>query len=170
MTARIGWRFVYLLASALLGAGIALAFASAANAHTVFERGWTYHSDVNCTWGRADINHGNHGGGGSYAFTRSTRNSYAGYCSRLAEKLPGYIAVRYQRLKHTRNGWRVCTYTGWRKNNYKTHYWSTTGDSGGSRPSCGNGFYGTMGYSYVLNGSWYGGSVWSKGHTLPANG
>lgn len=170
---RVGWLiFVTVSLSFSLFITSLVVTESTANAGTKSSKGWVYRSTSNCTWARADINHGEYGGGGSYAFTRSKRMGYYGFtqfpCSVNYSRPAGYIAVKYYRLKYTSSGWKVCTYTRYSFNPVRRHYHSISGDSGGRRPSCGRGYYRTTGFSYVYNGGWYGGRERSGYHYLPA--
>lgn len=149
---------------------LTLISSSEAEAHTVYNRGNVYASSTNCTWSRADKSHGT-GGGQHYAFTRSTYAQFTPWgdlhCGRNWDRPPGYIAVKYNNLKWNGSRWQLCTYTRWIYNPVTRHYHQTRVNSGAS-PPCGRGYYGTMAFSSVYNGGWYGGRMWSGYHFLPA--
>jgi hypothetical protein len=143
---------------------------SEAEAHTVYNNGYVYASSTNCTWSRADKSHGT-GGGQHYAFTRSKYALYTTrgdlHCGRRWDRPPGYIAARYNNYKWSGQRWQVCTHTSYRYNPQTRHYHQVRVNSG-TRPPCGRGHYGTTAFSYVNNGGWYGGTMWSGYHYLPA--
>lgn len=153
---------------------LTLGLASIAKADRKISKGWAYRNENGlCTWVRSDLRHGN-GGGASYAFVRSRRPYFYAWgtsvpCQKNFSRSAGDIAVKYERYKWTSNGWRICTYTGWRNNTYRTYYWSVYGAAPNRYASCGRGYYGTTGYGYVYNGGWKGGTEWSGYHYLPAS-
>jgi len=73
--------------------------------------------------------------------------------------------------KWTGSTWVICRSTDWTYGTTGTSQWGPTGpgqvfDYGGAS-SCGPGFYGTMGYPYVSDGStWRGGGIWSGAESV----
>lgn len=89
-------------------------------------------------------------------------------CGAGLNKPDGWAAVKLEVFKWTGSSWAFCRGTNWKHGATGTNQWGLLGpsqllDYGGSS-SCGPGFYGTMGHSYVWDGSaWRGGKLWS-GH------
>lgn len=112
-----------------------------------------------------------HGTGGGYSkvdgVTQRENRVLGTSCSTTHSLGAGYKALRMHLYKWTGSAWGVCASTSYKYNSTTTYklvqavYW-------GSSPRCGNGYYGTSGGSWHYNGAWYGGSVWSGYHWLPA--
>jgi hypothetical protein len=90
-------------------------------------------------------------------------------CDTIDVFAPGYLAVRLELWRWTGSSWAVCTAggTGWTYNSNWGYTVSVSRSYGTAYP-CGSGYYGTMAYTYVWNGSsWNGGSIWSGYHQIP---
>lgn len=150
------------LAFVLLGA-------SPASAHYVYEGVFTYRSSDNCTYGRAEISHGD---GNGYARTDVESETQLGtpsgvyQCALAYERPSGYLAAKTEIYAWNGSDWYLCAATDWHYNSTVTSAFIIESRMIGS-PICGSAYYGTMGTGYVWNGAWYGGSVWSGYHWLP---
>jgi hypothetical protein len=84
----------------------------------------------------------------------------------------GWAAVRLDVYKWTGSDWALCRGTNWKCGATGTDQWGPWGpseviDYGGSS-SCGPGWYGTLAYAYVWDGSaWRGGGLWSGHEFVP---
>jgi hypothetical protein len=137
--------------------------ASAAHAHFVYERSEVWKDGGECLILRSEISHG--GGGGYSKATAETFTNFSWWnCFIAWDRGPGYIALRYDLMKWTEQGWAICRQTGWHYNRSTTNKYQIYTDHGSYAP-CGTGYYGTMSYGYVdKNGQWYGGHMWSGYH------
>ena len=154
--------------SILLGAVFLGGTAAPAAAHFVYEYPWTYFSSNSCEQTRSEVSHGGGGGyyktdGVSYRENRAIQAS----CAEWFDRPAGYKAAKWAAWKWNGSQWALCQESNYSYNSSTTSrhvvYWDY-----GSRTPCGNGYYGNMGTSYHYNGAWYGGSVWSGYHQLPA--
>jgi hypothetical protein len=147
----------------------AVATASPSYAWTWNQWATVYNGSDFCTQGDAGIDHvvpGTFSGNLAYArtFARSA-GCGAGLSNRNA-------AVRLDVHKWTGTTWVICRSTDWTSGTTGVDQFGPTGpeqvfDYGGPS-SCGPGWYGTMGYSIVWDGStWRGGSVWSGAELVP---
>jgi hypothetical protein len=142
--------------------------ASVAFADYVYESGRLYGSSYDCVDGYAEISHGS-GGGYRKAKVSSFVATANGYCAATFSRPPGYLKVDTDMFVWVDNGgyWALCIdgayhYNGSSKSSYTWAY------NQGTSPVCGWGWYGINGYSFMLNGDWKGGALWSKYHYLPA--
>jgi hypothetical protein len=135
-----------------------------------------YSAPLLCIQGQAGIDHyqpGLFSGNLAYANTYALAGyAVSGGCSKGLDKPNGSAAVRLDVYKWTGSTWVVCRGTNWKYGATGTNQWGPWGpsevfDYGGSS-ACGAGYYGTMAYSYVWDGSaWRGGSVWSGYEYVP---
>jgi len=140
---------------------------------------WTWSNRVTvyngaglCVQSRAGIDHfkpGLFSGNLAYAETYALSQG----CGVGLNKPNGWAAVRLDVYKWTGSSWVVCRSTNWKYGATGTNQWGPWGpgevfDYGGSS-SCGPGYYGTLAYSYVLDGTatWRGGSSWSGYEYVP---
>ena len=156
------------LAIGILAAVVAALIGVPVYAHVVYEDGYTWSSNHNCTWGRSEISHGS-GGGYSKATVESEVNLEDKICAQRYWRPINYLKSKWD-LQYKVNGqWIRCKkgntwYNGrkaWKLANYKNH---------GSSPLCGNAEYRTVGESKVrLGNDWWGGDLSSGvyGHWLP---
>lgn len=156
--------------------GLALVASLASPAHA-----WTWARNVTvyngaglCVQGSAGIDHrrpgtlsGNLAYADAYALTQG--------CGTGLAKEARYAAVRLDVHKWNGSAWTVCRRTEWK--------YGATGQRGGEFPgpfgpsqvfdyggsaSCGAGYYGTMAYPYIWDGSaWRGRGVWSGHEHVP---
>ncbi|SDH57612.1 hypothetical protein SAMN05421505_11869 [Sinosporangium album] len=160
-------RFVLAGGAALV---VAAVWSHPAHAWT-WARGVTVYSGAGlCVRGDAGVDHFRPG---SFSGNLAYANAYAlsGGCGGGVTKPDGSAAVRLEVYRWNGSAWAVCRSTGWT--------YGPTGVSGGEPygPSqvfdyggaaCGAGFYGTMAYPYVWDGSaWRGGGVWSGYEYVP---
>lgn len=157
-------RSLQALALALVFLG---ATALPAAAHYVYAQPWTYFSDSTCEMTRSEVSHG--GGGGYYktdGYTWRENRVLGSSCSSDHKMAPGYKAANWAAWKWTGSTWALCAQSNYVYNSTVTSklvvYWSYN-----STP-CGAGYYGNQGTSWHYNGAWYGGTVWSGYHYLPA--
>lgn len=160
------WPLAVIVALGMLGT----IGAQPASADYIYQKVTIYGSDTNCTGGRAEISHGS---GSGYA----KADAYSWYaqwyptvgnvhCGRDFARPPGYLAAAFDLYKWNGSAWALCQQTPWNYNTSQTHQWYVWTRYGS--PPCGNGYYGTSALSYVWNNQWFGGSVWSGYHYLPA--
>jgi hypothetical protein len=118
-----------------------------------------------CVQSQAGIDHSISGlfsGNLAYAYTHALSEG----CGVGLNKPDGFAAVRLDVYKWTGSSWTICRGTDWRYSATGTGSFGPWGpgevfDYGGAS-SCGPGYYGTLAYSYVWDGSgWRGGSAWS---------
>jgi hypothetical protein len=137
---------------------------------------WTWNSGVTvynagllCVQGDAGIDHAVPG-------TLSGNLAYANTYGRSAGCVTGLVgwsaAVRLDVYKWTGWSWYVCRNTDWSYGTTGVNQFGPTGPTQtfnyGGASACGSGYYGTMGYSYVWDGStWRGGHVWSGAELVP---
>jgi hypothetical protein len=131
---------------------------------------WTtvYNGADMCVQGEAGIDHVRPGllsGNLAYAGTLAlTPGCGRGLANRFA-------AIRLDVFRWNGATWQVCRSTDWTYGTTSVDQWGPTGpsqafDYGGA--VCGSGFYGTMAYPFVWDGTqWRGGAVWSGTEQLP---
>lgn len=149
-------------------------FVPPASADEKVESGHVYRSDGPCTWGRAELSHGN-GGGRSEASVAQDDvldtpwGSYS--CDwKWADQGPYRMKVAYDLYKWSSStaSWNVCRYTNWYYNPERMHKYEIY-SLFGNWPDCGKGYYMTVSWSYTLNGGdWNGGWLATEYHWLPA--
>jgi hypothetical protein len=118
-----------------------------------------------CVQSQAGIDHrmpGVFSGNLAYAYTHALSEG----CGVGLNKPDGSAAVRLEVYKWTGSSWAICQGTDWKYGATGTTQFGPWGpeegfDYGGVA-SCGPGYYGTLAYSYIWDGSgWRGGSAWS---------
>jgi len=147
---------------------------TAASAHYVYEKAFTWRSSVDCVDTRSEISHG-HGGGYSRANSEITKRGYIPVVNQWRDCLSdfkrpaGYIHNQLALFRYAApvDEWYRCSsWRSWYNSNttarFDTYvYWGTTAP-------CGPGYYGTTGGGSEYNGVWHGGLIWSGNHYLPA--
>ncbi|QOJ22597.1 MAG: hypothetical protein HRU78_02180 [Gammaproteobacteria bacterium] len=149
----------------------AAAIPKSALAWTWNYKGIAYNGPSLCVKGDAGIDHirpGLFSGNLAYATTYAFGNA----CSTGLNLPNGWAASRLDVYKYAGSTWVVCRRTDWQYGGTSSGKWigdiftgptgpSSLIDYGGSY-SCGTGWYATMAYAYVWDGSqWRGGGVWS---------
>lgn len=136
-----------------------------ASAWTWSPRVTVYNGPGLCVQGEAGIDHrqpgvfsGNIAYANTYAFSEG--------CGVGLTKPNGTAAVRLDVYKWTGSSWAICLGTDWKYGATGTDQFGPWGPqegfSYGGASSCGPGYYGTLAYSYIWDGSaWRGGSIWS---------
>ncbi|MER6632346.1 hypothetical protein ABT301_29705 [Streptomyces sp. NPDC000987] len=144
--------------------------ASPASAHYVYEGGWTYRTDYDCTANRSETSHGRYGDGYSRSDVAAWEASPIGQCTYLSWRPAGYIATKLVLYKwnSTKKKWAACYKSKWyynTKNKHKIDLRVTY--KNGGRGACGPGWYNTLAIGVQKNGDWHGGGIWSGNHYLP---
>lgn len=155
----------------LLAALLAITLAGPADAHVVYENGYSYSSSTNCTWQKSEISHGSQGTGywksevNSKYFNFTTK----GHCGSYWSRPTGYLAARYITAHWLHGQWNYCTGIDWQFNGSSGHHYKAAVNNGYPWPPCGQGiYYSTTALGSVYNGGWYGGQLTSGYHILPA--
>ncbi|MBS0298345.1 MAG: hypothetical protein JSR32_00185 [Proteobacteria bacterium] len=147
---------------------VAAAIPKSALAWTWTYKGIAYNGPSLCVKGDAGIDHyipGALDGNLAYATTYAFGNA----CNAALYLPNGWAASRLDVYKYAGNTWVVCRRTDWQYGGTGRTGGELGGPTGpssllnyGGSYSCGTGWYGTMGYAYVWDGSqWRGGGVWS---------
>lgn len=150
---------------------VAVATPKSALAWTWNYKAVTYNGPGLCVRGDAGIDHsrpGSFSGNLAYATTYAFNNA----CGAGLDLPNGWAASRLDVYKYVGSTWVVCRRTDWHYGGTSKGKWvgdlfiGPTGPSSfldyGGAASCGAGWYGTMAYTSVWDGSkWRGGSVWS---------
>lgn len=150
-----------------------LSVATPAYAHYIYESGYTYTSNDDCTWNRSEISHGV-GGGYSKVDVKSSVGAIVedlGFvrCAANSNRPVDHIRAAWDLGKWDGSSWSVCRLSPWYKNNSSASS-LTVSQIHGYNPVCRDGSYRTLGWGHLkINGAWYGGSLSSgaTGHTLP---
>lgn len=141
---------------------IALATATSANAHYVYEdeEVWSNSDSSKCVYTYAEVSHG---GGGGFTKTRGhmgMNDVGIGGCIYPWQRPAGQIVAGYQYMKQRSGTWYVC-----KELMHGVHNTSKTGAltlsfDFGIAPPCGGGYYATKGGSGTYyGGSWHGNDV-----------
>lgn len=170
-------RLVITLAVALL---VLVMGTGTASAHYVYVKTWVMETSHGCIAGRSEISHGS-GGGYAKVDTNSivdgggTVNGVVLHylCFTNLYRAPGWISNAYTLWKWNGAHWYPCRRQGWVYNSSGTVKF-VIAKNWGTTPPCGNGLYGTQGFSYVYNVDgdnfigWHGGDLFAHSHQLPA--
>lgn len=146
-----------------------MAVAIPAFAHAIYEDGYTYASDHDCAWNRAEISHGSGGGYAKSDITAKVKGVIVRVrCYDYFPRPANYLKNRYKLYRWNGSSWSLCRSTSWHYNSRETAK-LVIYKNYGSTPPCGAGEYKTEGFGYFKNGTWKGGSIESgnSGHTLP---
>jgi hypothetical protein len=145
---------------------------SIAVATAVSAQAWTWNNQVTvyngsdlCVKGTAGIDHvipGLFSGNLAYSYAYALRPG----CGAGLNLPYGWAATRLDVYKWTGTQWAICRGSSWAYGSTGTDQWGLTGPQQildyGRPTTCGRGYYGTLAYAYVWNGSaWRSGSVWS---------
>ncbi|MGI5485045.1 hypothetical protein [Streptomyces lavendofoliae] len=145
--------------------------ASPASAHYVYQGGWTYRTDYDCTAQRSEISHGRYGDGYSKSDVAAWERTPISQCTYPSWRPGGYIRTKAELWKWlpAQNRWSKCYQTGWFYNTKTKQQISlqVTYKGGVKGGKCGPGYYGTVAYGHQNNGGWHGGAIWSGYHYLP---
>lgn len=159
-----------LLVAALLIGGVVGGTAGPAMADYIAQRGIVATMGSYCVQSRAEVSHGGWGGGYWKTDTTSLQGEpYTGVnCTTPFTRPAGYLAAHVQGWRYSA-GWYVCFNNGYSFNSYNTAGMVLKVEEPDRVPPCGNGYYGDMARSYVLDGgTWHGNTLWSGHHYLPA--
>ncbi|MBK3571609.1 hypothetical protein [Streptomyces sp. MBT62] len=157
----------------MIGAALIALMMSAApaSAHYVYDGGWTYRTDYDCTANRSEISHGRYGDGYSRSDVAAWEKSLIAQCTFPSYRPGGYIKTRVHLYKwnSVKKKWTHCYSSPWYSNTRNKHKIDlrVTYKGHGNGPGCGKGYYGTVAEGYVYNGGWHGGAIWSGYHYLP---
>jgi hypothetical protein len=148
---------------------LAVAIASPGYAWTWNQASTVYNGPEFCVQGDAGIDHFRPDAfSGNLAYANTFARS-AGCGAGLGNQA---ARVRLDVHKWTGLTWVLCRSTDWTFGTTGVNQWGPTGpgqvyDYGGSA-SCGPGYYGTMAYSEISDGStWRGGHIWSGAEMVP---
>lgn len=142
-----------------------------ASAHYVKQEGPLATWEDNCTIGRSEVSHG--GGGGYTRVDTKSRQSdplTGTRCIWPFDRPAGQIAARYHyyRYSSARKTWLLCKRSAWAYNQRTARDVRISWNFGAVPPCGGNGYFGTIGDSLVLDdGAWHGGQLWSGYHFIP---
>ena len=168
-----------LLSKRVLGIIIAIAVMSISApvfAHYIYEEGYTYSSDYECAWNRAEISHGSGGGySKSDVEAKKVKIDYddgmimISHCASDFTRPIAHLRAKWMLYIMEDSSWMHCRSGTYRYNPYSASSLRVMEDFGSS-PPCGAGEYMTVGYGHLKNGGmWYGGFILAgaTGHTLP---
>ncbi|MCW8384640.1 hypothetical protein [Streptomyces justiciae] len=167
--------------SAFLGAGVSLAAitsvlltAAPASAHYVYEGGWTYRTQYDCTANRVETSHGKYNEGFSRSEVAAWEENWLGFqCTFPSSRPAGYIRTRIEFYKwnSSKKVWQLCWKNkGWWKNTRNAQQIDVgVRYKNGGRGLCGAGWYGTTAHGHQYNGGWHGGAMFSGSHWLPVS-
>lgn len=136
-------------------------------AHYIYEDGYTYTSNNDCAWNRAEISHGS--GGGYSKSDITAKVVWLGQnCGTNFSRPLDHLRAAYTLNFWNGSSWELCAYTDWYYNTGDAYKLVIITDHGASTV-CDEGYYQTVGYGELKNGTWKGGSISSggTGHDLP---
>lgn len=147
-----------------------VAFPAAAQAHYVYQQGVLATYGQYCTVGRAEVSHGSGGGYTKTDTDSETEQIYTGVqCIQPFARAAGNLAAKYDYYYWRGGEWVICRLVGDYYYNSSNAAKFVMSYNFGVRPPCGDGYYGTMSYTYVNDGTtWRGGAIWSGYQYIPA--
>lgn len=166
--------------SAFVGAGVALAAvgsvllsAGPASAHVVYEGGWTYRTNYDCTANRVETSHGKYKEGFSRSEVAAWEDLLGAQCLFPSYRPRGYIrtCIEFHKWNSSKKRWELCWKNkGWWKNTRNAQQIDVgVRYKNKGMGLCGAGWYGTTAHGHQYNGGWHGGALFSGSHWLPVS-
>jgi hypothetical protein len=165
---RTAWRHPqrWRVAAWLLGAAASTSIGAASAHAAAVGHARVYQSQELCVANTTTTSSGPNYAGYSDVANRSETEFWAIQCLGWFTRPPGYMAdlLQYWWWNYDTGQWTLCLDSGWYYNDQQTDYYELEWTF--DWPPCGNGWYGTIGHTYVWNGDWRGGYTWSGAYLI----
>jgi hypothetical protein len=142
--------------------------ATPAQAHYVYSQADVYRSTGPCVTVRSETSHGTNNDGyfKNNMYSKWGLDQYQTACGNAFARPAGYLTMKNQIYKWDGYQWTMCVDRAWVYNSTTTSSMQVLNNPG--YLLCGPGYYGLQTGDFIYNGGWYGGSLWSGYHYLPA--